>query len=336
MAGNVHPVSTMSGSETGSSPGPLWDFPPPAHEDEDPASIIVRVAEDHFFRTTDLFALYFQRTPELLSDVGNHPLILEQVHTLAGYGADFLRSLSWNRVPGKKVLFRGQALPSDWIGEGRRVAPGVLANDGDNPYIRLSWRFPAMPFDLKTTEMLIERCPSCFSPLTWRRCRSVCHCQNCQYDLREVRPVHAVHEAVLPVRRLAAHIGLLPGEKIALPRIFDTEDTASTLKVLEWAAWFGGLCRLDATIATASNASRGIEVAESWPVYLELAADLLFRQDRAEGIELRALQPALKKLPEPQMTAEAMKQLAQIMLRPDFQKRDRLYRERRWKYFNVG
>lgn len=93
---------------------------------------------------------------------------------------------------------------------------------------------------------------------------------------------------------------------------------------------------MDATIATASNASRGIEVAESWPVYLELAADLLFRQDRAEGIELRALQPALKKLPEPQMTAEAMKQLAQIMLRPDFQKRDRLYRERRWKYFNVG
>lgn len=328
-------ASTMTTSDHGQRSGPLWDFPPPVHADEDPASIIVRVAEDHFFRTTELFALYFQRSPELLADVGNHPIILDQVHTLAGYGVDFLRSLSWKRVSGNKVLFRGQALPSHWIGDVRRVAPGVLADDGDHPYIRLAWRFPAIPFNLETNEMLIERCPSCFSPLTWRRIRSVCHCQNCQHDLRETQPVHARPETIQPVRRLAAHIGLLPREEIVLPRIFHTEDTATTLKVFEWGAWFGGLC-LDATSKTVANASRGIEVAETWPAYLELAADLLFRQDRAERIELRTLQPALKKLPEPQMRAEALTQLAEIMLRPDFKKRDNLYPETRWRYFHVN
>ncbi|MBJ7576375.1 hypothetical protein JHC09_00555 [Devosia sp. MC532] len=337
MDDSVQAVSTMTPSESSQPPtGPLWDFPEPAHADEDPASIIVRVAEGHFFRTSDLFSRYFQLPAYRLADVGNHPGILDQLDVLAGCGSEFLRSLGWQRQAGKKVVFRGQALPSDWIGEGRRVAPGVLAADGDQPYIRLAWRFPAIPFDLNTNEMLIDRCPLCFNFLTWTRIRSVCHCQNCQFDLREARPVYARGEYVQPALKLAAHLGLLPGEKIALPPPFATEDSVVALKVLEWCAWFAGRCEVVPVAQSATNAHRGVAVAERWPATLELAADLVLRQVLKKEHAMSTLQGAFRSLPNMEMRKGVSTQLAEIMQRLNVQRVQDYLVVNRWKYFQRG
>jgi hypothetical protein len=97
---------------------------------------------------------------------------------------------------------------------------------------------------------------------------------------------------------------------------------ATAMRVLEWCAWFEGRMRLDGTVKSAVNASRGIGVAETWPLSLELAANLLFRQNRTEKIEIHTLQPALKGLPTTEMQTAAMEQLATIMRNPQFQKRE--------------
>jgi len=212
-----------------------------------------------------------------------------------------------------------------------------LAKDGDHPYVRLAWRFPAIAFDLASQELLINHCPSCGKQLSWYQIQSVYRCQSCQFDLRNCTPVVAPQEFVEATRQLAGSIGLLPGKPLKLAYPFQTNDLPTTMLVLEWCAHFDGLMRLDHTSQTVVNASRGLRVAETWPASLELAVDLLFRQDRSEKFEFSVLQPALKSLPTSEMRIEAMQQLAQIMLRPEFRERERPpdYSRPRWKYFDA-
>lgn len=302
---------------------------PVAHPDEDPASLIVRLAGSHFLRPTELFKLYLGQSSSLLADVGTQSQILEQVDTIAGYGREFLLSLGWQRCAGKTVVFRGVSLPTNWIDEARRVAPGVLAQDGDDPYCRLSWRFPALPFDLESNEVLINRCPSCHRYLTWINVTSVHRCQACSYDLRLATPMFATAHDVEPANRLASALGFVAGTAIRYPYPFDTGDHASSMRLLEWAAWFAGLMSLDLTRHSVVNATR-----ETWPAALELAADLVFRQSRVVGVESYTLEAALKRLPTPEMQKGAMEQLAAILRRPEFQQREWLTLGRR-KYFRT-
>jgi len=80
--------------------------------------------------------------------------------------------------------------------------------------------------------------------------------------------------------------------------------------------------RLDRTAKSPANASRGIDVIENWPRDLELAADLVFRQDRTKHVEQYTLQAAIGELPAKEMRQGAMEQLAHILKRPEFQKRE--------------
>lgn len=307
---------------------------PVAHPDEDPASIIVRLAGRHFLRPHDLFKLYFGRSSGLLSDIGTQPQILEQVDTIAGYGREFLLSLRWQRRAPKTVTFRDLSLPTNWIGEVRRVAPGVLANDGDDPYCRLSWRFLPLTVDVTCGELLIERCPSCFSILTWKGTVSVYRCQSCNHDLRLCRPMFAGKDTLASARRLASVLGFWEDRPIQFPYPFATADMVDAMRALEWGAWFNGKLRRDLTARSPMNASTGIDVIENWPSDLELAANLVFRHDRTEHVERHTLQSSLSELPTPEMRQGAMEQLASILMRPEFQNRKWLRHGRR-KYYHA-
>lgn len=312
----------MTGLANRVAPLRRWSVVPVAHPDEDPASIIVRLAGRHFLRPHDLFKLYFGRSSGLLSDVGTQPQILEQVDTIAGYGREFLLSLRWQRRAPKTVTFRDLSLPTNWIGEVRRVAPGVLANDGDDPYCRLSWRFVPLTVDVASGELLIERCPACLCTLTWAGIVSVHRCQSCNHDLRSCRPMFAGADTLASARRLASVLGFWEDRPIKFPHPFTTADMVDAMRTLEWGARFGGQMRLDRTAKSPANASRGIDVIENWPRDLELAADLVFRQNRTKHVEQYTLQAALEELPTKEMRQGAMEQLAHILKRPEFQKRE--------------
>jgi hypothetical protein len=79
-------------------------------------------------------------------------------------------------------------VPLDWVGFAvRRLAPGVLKDDGDTPYLRLGWQLNALDCDVDTGQVLVERCPRCAAFLRWAKIESVVNCGECQFDVRQAR-----------------------------------------------------------------------------------------------------------------------------------------------------
>jgi hypothetical protein len=102
------------------------------------------------------------------------------------------------------IVYRRE-VPFDWVNlEGRRLAPGVLIDDGGTPFHRVAWQLNALDCDLDTGEALLERCPQCGTILRWGNIESIVNCGNCRFDIRcaPIRYVPADH--VSSARKLYA------------------------------------------------------------------------------------------------------------------------------------
>lgn len=133
------------------------------------------------------------------------------------------------------VIYKRE-VPFDWINlEVRRLAPGVLIDDGGTPFHRMAWQLNALDCDLDTGEALLERCPQCGKLLRWSNIQSIANCGNCRFDIRcaPLRYVPADH--LSSARRMSSFL-LRSGPP--LPEPFDHLNDVSVCHAMEWFAYF--------------------------------------------------------------------------------------------------
>jgi hypothetical protein len=84
-------------------------------------------------------------------------------------------------LPGKLgYIICEREVPVDWVSFAvRRLAPGVLRDDGDTPFHRLSWQLTSLDCDVATGEALVQRCPRCGLLLSWSKTKTVVSCGCC-------------------------------------------------------------------------------------------------------------------------------------------------------------
>lgn len=299
-----------------------WRRVPEFHDDEDPVSYIVRLARFQLLTLQQLFGLYLGLKLRDIPDLGNQPAVWPGISVITGHDLATFERNCWRRAPLPFVIFRGRRMGDSWISNSFRLAPGVIASDGEAPYARLSWRFPALPCDLDTGELLISRCPFCDGLYSWTSTLKLLRCSNCRRDVRRATPRFAAPEVLRMARELAAAIGLIPGPGLDLPAPFGDLDLSVKLRLLEWCASFGGLLRRDGMLPTTQNALYGLTVAQRWPQDLELAVDLLFRQSRPEPDMAVEYPLGLHGLPTQKLKRAVRIQLREILKRPEYAQRD--------------
>jgi hypothetical protein len=161
-------------------------------------------------------------------------------------------------------------VPEDWVSFAvRRLAPGVLREDGDTPYHRLSWQLTALDCDVATGEALVHRCPQCGVLLSWSRIRAIVDCGCCKFDLRHAASRYVPPDRLPLARRLYQFI-LRSGPP--LPQPFDRLDDVTACYAMEWLAYFRNSGQSGKSLRpSAQNAVFGLEALYSWPVSFDSA-----------------------------------------------------------------
>jgi hypothetical protein len=195
-------------------------------------------------------------------------------------------------------------VPLDWVGFAvRRLAPGVLKDDGDTPFLRLGWQLNALDCDVDTGEVLVERCPRCAAFLRWAKIGSVVNCGECQFDVRQARSKYVPADRLSLARKFYAFM-LRSGP--SLPEPFDRLDDPTACHAMEWIAYFANSAAFGKALRpSCQNAIAGLEGLYSWPdafdrILLELnqfrkrgyghtkkCAWLVDQINRAGNVELR-------------------------------------------------
>lgn len=297
-----------------------WRKPAPFHADEDALSLVVRMAAYGGMPLEEFVSTYLNASAGWLIYL---PFKMAVIRRLAAMASVNLEHLAANACAGtieapvfdsgRPRHFRGQTLPLDWISLHKRVAPGMLRLDGDDPYIRLAWRFAALPCDPTTGEMLLSRCPSCAGRLGWETTKvGICH--RCRFDVRTCAPTFADTQVLADVRAIAGALGLIDeieAGPMKLPEPLGDLNLEQQLSMLQWCARLGGLLEGTALTGGVATAYAGIKIARAWPKPLREAADLLIRQlDEYQRNPLEALTEMLKDVKPPELEASMIEQAA--------------------------
>jgi hypothetical protein len=168
-------------------------------------------------------------------------------------------------LPGKLgYIILEREVPAKWVSFGvRRLAPGVLRDDKDTPFHRLSWQLTALDCDLATGEALVHRCPSCGAFLSWSKIKTVVSCGCCKFDIRHAASRYVPADRLSLARRLYQFV-LRSGPP--LPEPFDRLDDVTACYAMEWLAYFRNSDPSGKALCpSAQNAIFGLEDLYSWP-----------------------------------------------------------------------
>jgi hypothetical protein len=168
-------------------------------------------------------------------------------------------------LPGKLgCIILEREVPVDWVSFAvRRLAPGVLRDDGDTPFHRLSWQLAALDCDLATGEVLVHRGPSCGVLLSWSKTERVVNCGCCKFDIRHATSRYGPIDRLSLARRLYQFV-LRSGPP--LPEPFDRLDDVTACYAMEWLAFFRNSGRSGKALCpSAQDAAFGLEDLYSWP-----------------------------------------------------------------------
>jgi hypothetical protein len=162
--------------------------------DESIQSLAIRLAPRALVTPDELlrFGLGHAAGLPSLSTDGN---AIDCLSELGGFNLDDVRNRGVSPATIGCLVYKRE-VPFDWVNlEVRRLAPGVLINDGDTPFHRLAWQLNALDCDLDAGEVLLERCPQCGELLRWGNIATVVDCGNCHFDIRRapLRYVPADH-----------------------------------------------------------------------------------------------------------------------------------------------
>lgn len=156
-----------------------------------------------------------------------------------------------------------------------RIAPGQLARDLEQHgecWHRRTWSIRCLPADPATGEVLIDRCPSCGSPLWWRDLVAVSQCpsEECRLPLDRLPPTFLADREREWIKPLGDLLGpeetargrlrsSLPAEAQGWPEA-DILDTADWLAALE-----DRLAGGPATTLGLEHRARGLSRLQGWP-----------------------------------------------------------------------
>jgi hypothetical protein len=180
------------------------------HSDESFLGYILRLAEinryEHLVWILQLAGIVSQSTSKPASAFLPEASI-SSLSKLTGVDLPKLGSLLYPATKNgkKRMAFRvqvfDQPVAKHYVRPGRpKVCPSCLRNDGDSPYIRKLWELTpvtACPFHKC---LLLDECPNCRKPITWRR-SFVCNCA-CKYDWRLYQQDEVGHSEVLVSARI--------------------------------------------------------------------------------------------------------------------------------------
>jgi hypothetical protein len=138
------------------------------HPEEAIGSLVIRLAPKGLLTPGEFLKYHFNRDDRLPPvDLATDPEALKELALIGSFDVEELYRAAWKTI-GLTIEFLGRKLPREWFSpQDRRLAPGVLRADGDDPWIRNEWQIRALPCDLETGEIVIERCVNCGELLTW-------------------------------------------------------------------------------------------------------------------------------------------------------------------------
>lgn len=127
--------------------------------DESIQSIAIRLAPVALASTDELLRLGLRHS-SLASLFSNSPAI-DHLSELGGFDSTEMKARSIEPAGCGFHIYQRQ-VPSDWLSINvRRLAPGSLVSDGDEPFHRLAWQLLPLDCDPSTGEVLIDCCPRC-------------------------------------------------------------------------------------------------------------------------------------------------------------------------------
>jgi hypothetical protein len=129
-----------------------WRDPITPQPDESIASIVVRLAPRGLVTVEQLLRWGLKTKPRSAVDLVNDRNALELLAGIGSFNVQDLQSRG-RRTTEHGYVVLDREVPQQWLNpHKRRVAPGVLRDDGKTPFARLLWEINALSCDLSTGE----------------------------------------------------------------------------------------------------------------------------------------------------------------------------------------
>jgi hypothetical protein len=233
------------------------------HPGEAIGSLVIRLAPEGLLTPGEFLKYHFNRDGRLPStDIATDPEALKDLALIGGFDVEQLYRATWKTI-GAITEFLGRRLPRGWFKpELRRLAPGVLRADGDDPWIRNEWQIRALPCDFGTGEIVIERCVNCGEQLAWARIQSVCSCGICGYDQRKAKSRYAPKDILSGAREIGS---FLRGDARNIPGELAALEDQDFLALIAWLAYFVALPDCVLVMPSPLDAATGFRLAMQWP-----------------------------------------------------------------------
>lgn len=205
---------------------------------EDIRSVAARYAALKRLSVLDLMAAGLKSKDKDLTSLPLKTDHLEAFGELAGIDLQRMRHAAFGQGEDGFELLGSRASIDMIVPHWRRIAPGKLRSDGDDPWIRGHWQITCLPCDPDTGEVLLHICTECGATLSWLNFDAVHRCQRCHFDLRRIEP----RIACAMDRDLAAlMVGVLRRDPSALERMPPMVQRVPTAQQVQFFAWLGAL-----------------------------------------------------------------------------------------------
>ncbi|MCJ2050531.1 hypothetical protein [Methylobacterium sp. J-070] len=207
---------------------------------EDIRSVAIRYAKLKRLTLDDLLIAGLRVKEGHLTSLPLKAALAETFAELAGLDAASLRKASFGQGMDGFEVFGSSADIDMLVPHWRRVAPGSLRSDGNEPWIRAHWQIACLPCDPDTGETLTHLCPACGAELTWIRVEDLYRCSRhrCRADLRQAEPRYA---STRDREMSALMLGLLRREPSALERMPPVIARATQAEQVQFFSWLGAL-----------------------------------------------------------------------------------------------
>jgi hypothetical protein len=246
------------------------------HDGEAIASLVIRLAPVGLLTPGEFLKYHFDRDGRMPpTDIGDDRDAVENLALIGGFDVDLLYRSMW-KLFGSITEFAGRRLPAGWFKpELRRLAPGRMCADGDDPWVRNEWQIRALPCDLETGEIIIERCVRCSESLAWGGIKDVCSCGTCGFDQRQSKPHYAPADVLTASKDLGRY---LRGESFGLPYEMAALADHEFLSLISWLAYFVALPECVSIRPSPHDAVTGFRLMKQWPHCFDGTVDEFVRR----------------------------------------------------------